>query len=296
MQTALAPVPSTDDTLLHAVSQRMWDIIGLHSFDLAQTPVLKQAIDHHISSGGQFIRARLGYQASLALGLSVADSLTLAATVEFVHNASLVHDDLQDRDRLRRGQSSVWTAFGDDVAICSGDLLLSMAYQALSQFSKSEYLPRLISIVHSKIALAIAGQCADLHARSTQVQTLSEYERIVTGKSGAFLSLPLELALEAASMHGHVPTARQVGQSLALGYQIVDDLDDRDADRACDDKPHSLNICFVLQTAGNPDDYQEKARAIGWQHLTQALNLARQLPNGAGDGVSDLAQCLIQRL
>ena len=70
--------------------------------------------------------------AGLALGLSEPDVLCLAASAELLHNASLVHDDLQDQDGMRRGAPAVWKKYGSNVAICTGDLMLSAAYAALS--------------------------------------------------------------------------------------------------------------------------------------------------------------------
>src|SRR6056297_2071568 len=90
---------------------------------------LGEALDHHFAAAGGFGRARLALDASEALGLDRSIAISLAVACELLHNASLVHDDLQDRDELRRGQLAVWARFGEDVAISVGDFLLTRAFE-----------------------------------------------------------------------------------------------------------------------------------------------------------------------
>jgi len=87
-----------------------------------------RAARYHLEAGGQRVRARLALHACEALGVVGDQAVRLAACVELLHNASLVHDDLQDKEKLRRGLPTVCAAFGPDVALCTGDLLLSAAY------------------------------------------------------------------------------------------------------------------------------------------------------------------------
>jgi geranylgeranyl pyrophosphate synthase len=291
------PAPPLIDTLLQRVEEHILELIrSIPPTDLYILSDLKQATVYHITSGGQRIRARLALQAAINLGLPPADATIIATSVELVHNASLIHDDLQDRDRIRRGQSSVWVAFGDNIAICSGDLLLSMAYQILSQFSQFKLIPNLINLVHGSIAQAIAGQCADLQTQNHPVDSIHIFEKIVVGKSGAFLSLPLELALVATDNSQALSIANQASQSLALGYQIVDDLDDIESDLQKDGRLPSLNICLVLQTLGHKDDFRSLAKKLAIKHLEKAQDLAQQLPKGSGDFTRELAQYLVQHL
>ncbi len=250
----------------------------------------------HLAAGGQRVRSRLALGAGVALGLASADSIALAATVELLHNASLVHDDLQDRENIRRGNPTVWAVFGDEVAICTGDLLLSAAYGALAAVSDSRLLPELIALVHARTALVVRGQCAEFSAKGQQVTDMAVYEKIAVGKSGALLSLPLELALAAAGRKEWMGEARRAAEAFGIGYQIMDDMEDVDSDAVGDDGPRAVNALLVLRAAGHGLNAEAVAREIGLRHLRTAVASADRLPNGAGAFLRCLALALCQRL
>lgn len=250
----------------------------------------------HLVAGGQRVRARLALEAGIALELARRDSVALAATVELLHNASLVHDDLQDRENLRRGNPTVWAAFGDEVAICTGDLLLSAAYGALATVSDSRLLPDLIALVHARTASVVRGQCAEFSAKGQQVTDMAVYEKIAIGKSGALLGLPLELALAAAGKEEWMGEARRVAEAFGIGYQIMDDMEDVESDATGDDGPRAVNALLVLRAAGHGVNAETVAREIGLRHLHSAVASADRLPNGAGAFLRCLALGLCQRL
>ena len=257
---------------------------------------------YHLKSGGQRMRARLALHASVALGLSQADAVSIAAAVELLHNASLIHDDLQDRDRLRRGQETAWHQFGDNAAICSGDLMLSAAYAALATFSQPRYLAPLMALVHVNTAMAVEGQLADLNlsARNqrsehqTQTAWLANYENIVQAKSGALLSLPIEMALIGAGMAQFVGVAKNAVNAFAIGYQIADDVCDVDHDRATG----CCNIVLLIEQHHDKPTIEATtiAISIAQRHLENAIAQSTQLPCNAGAFLQDLARTLVQKL
>lgn len=250
----------------------------------------------HLAAGGQRVRARLALRAGSALGLTRGNSTAIAATVELLHNASLVHDDIQDRERIRRGTQTVWAAYGDEVAICTGDLLLSAAYGALAAFSDGRLLPELIALVHARTAMVIRGQCTELSARGQQIADMAVYEKIVVGKSGALLSLPLEMALAASGKREWMREARRAAEAFGISYQIVDDMEDVEGDAAGDAGPRAVNALLVLQAAGHGPNAKAVARKIGLRHLRTAVACADRLPNGAGAFLRELTLALGQRL
>lgn len=237
-----------------------------------------QAALYHLRSGGRRIRGRLAWSACLPLGLSENDALCIAATCELLHNASLIHDDLQDGDELRRGLPTVWAKFGADIAICTGDLMLSAAYAALCGISDLRKVPVLLARVHELTALAIAGQCADLRAPKQPVVDIDTYEKIVIDKSGALLSLPLELALITSGEDVWADQARKAAEAFSLAYQVADDL----SDLSCDARLASLNIVSVLESAGVHTDALAGASRLGVQYLDRAVAEAWSLPCDAG--------------
>jgi geranylgeranyl pyrophosphate synthase len=250
----------------------------------------------HLAAGGQRVRARLALGAGVALDLAPHDSIALAATAELLHNASLVHDDLQDREKIRRGNPTVWAAYGDEVAICAGDLLLSASYGALASVSDSRLLPELIALVHARTALVVRGQCTEFSAKGQKVADMAVYERIAVGKSGALLSLPLELALSASGKKEWVGEARRAAEAFGIGYQIMDDMEDVESDAGGYDGPRAVNALLVLRAAGHGLNAEAMAREIGLRHLRTAVASADLLPNGAGALLRCLALSLCQRL
>jgi geranylgeranyl diphosphate synthase type I len=88
-------------------------------------------VQDHLASGGKRLRASLALCATRALGGSPCAGVAWAAACEMLHNASLVHDDLQDGDTLRRGQPTVWSRYGAAQAVNVGDLMLMLPFLAL---------------------------------------------------------------------------------------------------------------------------------------------------------------------
>ena len=251
---------------------------------------------NHLTGGGRRVRARLALQAGEALGLLADDSVIIAAAVELLHNASLVHDDLQDREDTRRGSPTVWAAHGDEVAICTGDLLLSAAYGVLGKISDCRKLPSLIKQTHACTVKVIRGQCAELLARGKQVTDMAVYEEIAAGKSGALLSLPLELVLIASGHHAWLGEAKHAARSFGIAYQIRDDIEDVVSDAMGEEGPRAVNALLVLRDGGHGHNAEEVAREIGSYHIRSAILSAERLPNGAGAFLRELAQGLSNQL
>ena len=294
---AAGSVPDNAPGRLREVEELMRLMVKGESTEAKESlPDTVRAAYYHLDCGGHRVRARLALHAGAALGLSQGDSVALAAAVELLHNASLVHDDLHDRGEMRRGTQSVWSAYGDEVAVCTGDLLLSAAYGALATIRDSRLLPELISLVHARTSMVIRGQCAELSARGRQVDDMAEYEKIVVGKSGALLSLPLELAFAAAGMREWMSEARRAAEAFGISYQIVDDIEDVESDAGGDAGPTAVNALLVLQAAGHGPNAKAVARAIGLRHLRAAFESAERLPNGSGAFLRELTLELRQRL
>ena len=258
------------------------------------------AATYHLQQGGRRIRARLALDAAHRLDLSASTAIVLASTCELLHNASLIHDDLQDRDNQRRGTAAVWTMFGDATAICSGDLMLSAAFACLAELDDRTALAPMLQLVHARTAEAIQGQTADVAHRLEPVTDIETYLRIVTGKSGALLSLPLELGLLAAGQAQSCDHAREAAHAFAIGYQIADDLDDIDKDAATDGGAAALNLVWLLrQQLGAvcvDIDIIAHCTALARRHLTVAEERAAALPQRCGTLLAELAVQMRTRL
>lgn len=281
---SLVPYGSLE-TSLAAMKMLIASLVGRMSGGtngLASTPAKAALI--HLASGGQGIRARLALHAAMACGLVEADGVALAAVAELLHNASLVHDDVQDHTELRRGCDAIWVTFGIDVAVCAGDLMLSAAYAALAGMSDTSKLPALLMLVHDRISTAIRGQCADLSEGAAGETDMARYEAIAADKSGALLSLPLEMVFTAAGNERLALQARVAAERFAIGYQIIDDIQDFGRDATAQEG--ALNIVLVL---GKGDAALFKARWLAQRHLRAAVSEAFALPHDTGTLLREMA-------
>lgn len=252
------------------VEQRMRALVLSNAGEAGEAAAL------HLSAGGSRVRARLALHACAALGVADDGAIAVAAACELLHNASLVHDDLQDRDPQRRGQDTVWRRHGDATAICVGDLLLSAAYGALAP--TGAFAALLISRMHHRVGAVIRGQCDDLALQGNTLSSLEVYEHVARGKSGPLLILPLELALAMAGRSDAIDLAVEAGSLFAIGYQAADDLEDVERDALNEE----LNVVAVLAARGEPQPH-EAARALAIERFQQCLAAAVRLPQGSGE-------------
>ena len=215
------------DLGLGKVEMRMCSLTDIthESFSVAH-----EAVRYHLESGGRLTRAVIGLEGGNALGIQQVDSVALAACAELLHNASLIHDDLQDRSLERRERVAVWSKFSEAIAICAGDLLVSAAYASLVAVTDKEKLGELVAAVHAATAVVIAGQARDLLLQNACLADFQVYRQIAGAKSGLRLGLPLELALIAADGAEDCLMARAAATDLAVAYQIADDIADEQAD------------------------------------------------------------------
>ena len=178
----------------------------------------------HLASGGSRTRAKLCIEAGLALQLPEKTIVALACTIELLHNASLVHDDLQDADTTRRGRGSVWKTFGTSHAVCAGDVMISAAFGSLADVETCSLLPSLLIHTQEAVSRTVKGQSKDLDAQTTITE--QEYEDIAAMKSGPLIQLTLSLPLIAAGYDDHIKTVNNALNKFSIAYQILDDLDD----------------------------------------------------------------------
>jgi geranylgeranyl pyrophosphate synthase len=279
--------------------------------------ISQEAAEYHLNCGGKRIRANIAIKACAALGLNKQDSFSIAAIAELLHNGSLVHDDIQDGDKTRRGHETVWAKYGKAIAICTGDLFISSAYAALADISKTELIPAMINLVHQQIMATIRGQSIDVNHKINAIRSVASYEAVVIAKSGALLSLPLQLALIASNHSEHLRKAEQIANAFALIYQIADDLNDVHIDMHVGDYERydetrqlkdcrALNIIFILQNiAGessakdilsNSYEVTNEAKQMALKKANECIRIAQDLPNNCGLYIQTLALDLKAKL
>lgn len=184
------------------------------------------AADH---PAGKRIRPALVCWAAEALGGDLGAALPAACAVELVHNFTLVHDDVQDRDSLRRGRPTVWSVWGEAQAINAGDAIGATALATLLGTTGAEPSERLrraqaaAALLRAEIEV-IEGQALDLQHECRPDTPTDTYLRMVEAKTGALVGASLELG---AIMAGADPSAqeglRRAGRLLGVAFQLRDD-------------------------------------------------------------------------
>lgn len=183
-----------------------------------------------MASGGKAWRARLALAGGRALGLREPEIVGLAAACELVHQASVVHDDVQDGAACRRGRPTVGARFGAAAAICVGDHLLASAFATLTTLSQATALVRLSAGGFSEMA---AAQAEEFSPALWQGMRWTRYEALIGGKAGAMVALPLAgAALIAGLPRSDIEQVSAAARILGKAYQASDDIEDLGADIA----------------------------------------------------------------
>ena len=249
----------------------------------------------HLAAGGSRVRANICVDASIRLGVVQCDAIRAAAVCELLHNASLVQDDLLDRTTLRRGAPSVWVKYGDTIAVCTGDLMLSAAYGMLCDLSMPTMLAAALRLVHQRVSEVIVGQSAEsVGQQASGEATTALYERLARAKSASLLSLSLELPLLLSNNQRFLAEAHELASDFAVAYQIADDL----ADVMQDTQEGSLNLLLsLIERDGltRPAAYA-RAMELAAKHLESARGRARLLPNDCAATLLFYAEELRQKL
>ena len=179
--------------------------------------------------GGKRIRPVLVCLACESQGGDWETALPAAAAVELLHNFTLIHDDIEDRDELRRGRPTLWALYGVPQAINAGDTLYTLAYGALLGLQRRGVpAPAVLDALAAYTAAVVQiteGQCRDIAFESESAVTEAEYLSMIAGKTAALLGLCCSLGAIVAGAPPAVRNALQrFGESLGLAFQMEDDL------------------------------------------------------------------------
>jgi geranylgeranyl diphosphate synthase type I len=147
-------------------------------------------------------------------------ALPAAASVEILHNFSLIHDDIQDNSPLRRGRPTVWKKWGVAQAINAGDVLYTLAYSALLPLGTEA-----VDILQKTCLSLTQGQYLDISFEERMDVSVDEYWAMIGGKTAALLAACTELgALAAGADSARRGMFREFGRNLGLAFQVQDDL------------------------------------------------------------------------
>jgi geranylgeranyl diphosphate synthase type I len=227
------------------------DILGYH-FGWDRNATKKES--------GKRLRPLLLFLSLEACGGSWKVGLPAACALEFLHNYSLIHDDIEDQDEYRHGRKTIWQKYGLAKAINAGDALYGLAF-AQMKYLPGDILPeRALSIftVFSKAANQLTiGQAADMDFEDRKNIFLEEYWRMVKGKTAALFQASAEIGSFLGEANAKTVHAfSNFGLNLGLAFQVRDDLlgiwgDPKETGKPTGSdlikKKKSLPICFGLQ-------------------------------------------------
>lgn len=177
---------------------------------------------------GKRLRPQLLMRVARAEGGSAQAALDAAAAIEILHNYSLIHDDIEDGDRLRHGRPSLWAKYGIPQAINTGDALCALSYLTLLS-PQSHHLAadiaRLARVLHLANLRMCEGQNLDLGFESARSVSMEDYLTMIDGKTAALFSAACEMgALCAQCDEKRIEQYAALGRAFGVAFQIRDDI------------------------------------------------------------------------
>lgn len=174
---------------------------------------------------GKLVRPSLCLWASTACGGELDGALPVSAAIEWFHNFTLVHDDIQDADRKRHNRETVWSLWGSSQGINAGDALQALAFRAIAQDAPDAGRAlRAIAVLADAGLIVIEGQCLDLEMEGRSDAGLRDYLRMVSAKTGALLGASVEAgAIVGGAGERTASLLRRAGRLLGTAFQIRDD-------------------------------------------------------------------------
>jgi geranylgeranyl pyrophosphate synthase len=308
--------------LLPEVEERMrQQVSGYH-------PVLRSALEQLLSSGGKRIRPTVALLASSMLGVAHEIQINLAAAVEMLHTATLVHDDLIDGAMMRRGTPTLNVELGDSVTILTGDFLFSQAAWLGSQVKSVEVM----GLFAKTLSTLVNGEVVQIFERNAAINREEYYQRIYAKTASMF-----ELAAGAAAyivnqQDRYFEPLRIFGNGVGMAFQMVDDILDFSSTTTKLGKPVANDLRLGLVTLpaliyfeGNPQATElraleqgtklgeeqldqllasirasgsvSEAQAEAEAHIQRALEALKLLPECAErDAMNELAEYVVDRL
>lgn len=183
--------------------------------------LIDQISKYIIGAGGKRIRPMLVLLFSKALGFEGPERFELAATVEFIHTATLLHDDVVDESDLRRGRKSANAMFGNAASILVGDFVYSRAFQMMVSVNRMRVL-QVLSDATNVIAEGEVLQLMNMHDADLQVD---DYLKVIRFKTAKLFEASARLGAVLADASNEVEEAcADYGRSLGTAFQLIDDL------------------------------------------------------------------------
>jgi geranylgeranyl pyrophosphate synthase len=250
-------------------------------------PDLRSALEHLLSAGGKRIRPTLGLLVGNMLGAPEEKLITLGASVELLHTATLVHDDLIDGALLRRGMPTLNARWSPAATVLTGDFLFARAAKLAAE---TDYLP-LMKLFSETLAIIVNGELTQMFSARGVIERDNYYDRIYAKTASLFEMSALAAAMVATEDEAMRESMKTFGYEVGMAFQIVDDILDFTGDQSTVGKPIGSDLLNGLVTLpaiyfaeANPRDQDVLSLpAGGWkdtarvQRLVDAIRTSRAI-------------------
>lgn len=283
----LHPLWNEFPTLKNELNETMALMEG--SINLTNKAV-QQAVLEMIHAGGKLLRP--AYQLLFSRFGEHPDrqkAVALAASIEMLHNATLIHDDIVDQADLRRNLPTIAARFGNDVAVYAGDYLFVCCFKLMADYASSMRSLQLNSRSMEKI---LNGELGQMDTRYNYQITISQYIENISGKTAELFSLSCGVgALEGGSSEKFAKQAGEIGMNIGIAFQIIDDILDYSQSQEAIGKPvledvrqgvYSLPLLLALKKEPRLLPYLDKKAEMTTADAQAVYRLVQQ-----ADGVSE---------
>ena len=224
---------------LQFVEQRIRDQAGEDHH-----PDLRSALEHLLSAGGKRIRPTLGLLVGNMLGAPEEKLVTLGASVELLHTATLVHDDLIDGALLRRGMPTLNARWSPAATVLTGDFLFARAAKLAAE---TDYLP-LMKLFAETLATIVNGELTQMFSARGVIERENYYQRIYAKTASLFEMAALAATMVATEDEEMRGSMKVFGYKVGMAFQIVDDILDFTGEQSAVGKPIGSDLLNGLVT------------------------------------------------
>jgi octaprenyl-diphosphate synthase len=222
--------------------------------------LITEAVQRMLAAGGKRLRPRFTLLAAEAVGGRAEEHLRLAAFMELIHVATLIHDDVVDGASTRRGVNATAVDFGNRISVLAGDYLFAWIFKNVT----ADYAPPIPHVLSATLAEITDGEVLQLRALADLETSLAGYVEIAAKKTGSLFAASAECgALAAGSSPFAVRALRDFGTAYGIAFQMRDDLLDLTADEATLGKPvgndlreRKMTVPLVLALAAGDRDFR----------------------------------------
>lgn len=268
--------------------------------------LLEDASRHIISSGGKRIRPQMLLLTYLALGGDdMSYALPVAASVELVHTASVVHDDINDHGLLRRGRPSVNALYGRTFALLTGDFLFTKVYELMAEYTEAN------KVLAQATKALVEGETLQAAAVKNKELSREVYMQVIGLKTAELFRASTQLgAMLAGAQRSTQQSMGEFGYKIGMAFQIIDDVLDIIGDTEQLGKTAGIDAAqgkgigsvdekdpmALIREEVMKGDMVEQGLALARRFVDEALELLDVLPDGEPrERLADIANLVIER-